>query len=178
MAGTRYLVGVGTASDWTFLHRPGVTFVVFRPDTAATGYLFGTVNDGTASAGSGFGIYFDETTTPPRLRVRVGNGTSTFAYSVQTTRAFTLGAKHVFAVSMTNSRMDTYRNNDSVGSANITGTLSTAAPFSVALVGAKASTSKLPLPGAIFEIAHFSGALSQRARQAMVQHLATKHGVE
>lgn len=175
---TRYLVGEGTPADWTFLHRPGSLFMVFRPDTAVTGYLLGTVHDSSASAGSGYGIYFDASTTPPRLRFRVGNGAASYVFSLSTTASFPLGVKTVVSASMSDTKLEAFRNHDSVGRIANTGSLSIAEPYSVALVGAKASTSKTPFPGALFEIAHYSTPLSQRARQAITQYLVEKHGID
>jgi hypothetical protein len=178
--GTGYLLGVGTNADWTFLHQPGVLFAVFRLDSAASPtYLLGTVHDSNASAGSGFGIYLDTTATPPRFRIRVGNATAEYAYALTTTRSFPTGGKQLLAVTMTSSILAAYKGYDSVGvDDTITGPLSSAAPYAVAHVGAKASTNKSPWPGALYEFIHFSGELSPKARQAVVQYLNTKHGLE
>lgn len=179
VTGNGYLLGVGTASNWTFLQRPGVLFVVFRPDSAASAsYLLGTVHDTNSSVGSGFGLYYDITTTPPRIRVRVSGGGSDYAYALNTTRSFPPGSKQLLVVSMTDSKLEAFKSYDSVGvDDTITGTLSTAAPYAVAHVGAKASTNKTPWPGALYEYLHFSGGLSPRARQAVVKYLSAKHGL-
>jgi hypothetical protein len=178
LGGTRYLTGGGAPSDWTFLHRPGTLFMVFRPDTAVTGYLLGTVHDSNSSVGNGFGIYFDASTTVPRLRFRIGNTSSEYVFAMTTTQSFPVGSKTVLAVSMSETKLEAFKVYDSIGSDINTGTLSTGAPYSVALVGAKASTNKNPFPGAIFEIDHYAGVMSQRARQAIVQHLLKKHGLD
>lgn len=177
MGSSRYLVGGGTNADWTFLQRPGTLFMVLRPDTQTTGYLLGTVHDSSASAGSGFGIYFDASTFPPRARFRVGNGSASYAFALHTTRSFPLDEKTILAATLSDTKLEAFKVYDSIGSVASTGALSTAAPYSVALVGARPSSAKSPFPGAIFEILHYGGAMSQRARQAITRFLLEKHGI-
>ena len=48
-------------------------------------------------------------------RIRVGNGTASYAYAFTTTRSFPTRAKQLLAVTMTSSVLEAYEAYDSVG---------------------------------------------------------------
>jgi hypothetical protein len=175
MQASRYLLGAGTVSDWSFLHQAGTLFVVFRPTDEVAGYLLGT---GENEANSGLSLYYDAATGTPRIRVRVVNSSGTYAASFNTQTVFAEDNTYVFGLVLSeNGTARAFRDYDEVGSDTLS-TLSTAAPAVTVRVGNKgAGGIALPFPGLVYEVLHYSSELNNRTISAVVEMLRNKHGL-
>ncbi|HKY36212.1 MAG TPA: hypothetical protein VJN18_09755 [Polyangiaceae bacterium] len=182
MQGTRYLVGNGVASDWSFLHNAGTLFVVFRPKTISTtpredeGYFLATADGNAAIGKMGVSLYFDDDTSTPRVRVRVYNGTSSYATNFNTQNGFVKDATYVFGLILSASgTARAYRDYLEVGSSTL-GSMTTSAPTVPVRVGDKGHASNnFPFRGSIHEVVHYASELNDRQRSAVVELLRAKH---
>jgi hypothetical protein len=175
MLGSRYLIGAGALSDWSFLHQAGTLFVVFTPTSKDAGYLLGT---GESQANSGLSLYYDAATSTERIRVRVVNSSGTYATSFNTQTVFGHGNTYVLGLVLSNDgTARAFRDYDQVGSGTLS-TMSSAAPVVTVRVGNKgAGGVALPFHGSVAEVLHYSTALGDRARSAVVEMLRAKHGL-
>lgn len=175
MLGTRYLIGAGSASDWSFLHQAGTLFVVLHPTDEVGGYVLGT---GETETNSGLSLrYNGDLAGVPSIRVRVVNASGTYATSFNTQAVFAEDSSYVFALVLSNNgTARAFRNYDLVGSDTLA-TLSTAAPALNVRVGNRGAGGVIsPFPGSINEVLHYSSELNDRTISAVVEMLRGKHG--